>query len=88
MNTVGMSVEAEVRAVLAAHAKLASDAMVMDLRADLYSAGMTSHSTVSVMLGVEDAFDIEFPERMLRKSTFGTIHAIIEAVADLRADLA
>jgi acyl carrier protein len=57
----------------------------MDALADLHAAGMTSHATVNVMLGLEDAFDIEFPEKMLRKSTFGTISAISDAVAQLRA---
>ncbi|MEP7053931.1 MAG: acyl carrier protein [Actinomycetota bacterium] len=81
------SVEAEVRAVLAAHARLAGDPAGLDLHDDLYASGMTSHSTVNVMLGLEDAFDIEFPERMLRKATFGTISAISEAVAELRTGI-
>jgi acyl carrier protein len=87
VSTVDTSVEAEVRAVLSAHARLAADAARLDLQDDLYASGMTSHSTVNVMLGLEDAFDIEFPERMLRKATFGTISAITEAVAELRTGL-
>ena len=88
MSTVNTTVESEVRAVLVSHAKLAADATKMGLEADLYAAGMTSHSTVNVMLGLEDAFDVEFPERMLRKATFGTISSIARAVAELRAGLA
>ena len=37
---------------------------------------MTSHASVNVMLALEDAFDIEFPESMLKKSTFESIAAI------------
>ena len=37
-------------------------------RADLYAAGMTSHASVNVMLALEDAFDIEFPDELLTKS--------------------
>ena len=37
---------------------------------------MTSHASVNVMLALEDAFDIEFSEKMLRKSTFESIASI------------
>jgi acyl carrier protein len=88
VSTMDTTLEAEVRSVLSAHARLAADAARLDLQQDLYAAGMTSHSTVNVMLGLEDAFDIEFPEHMLRKATFGTISAIAEAVSELRAGAA
>jgi acyl carrier protein len=51
---------------------------------DLYLAGITSQASVNVMLGLEAALDIEFPEHMLRKSTFASIRAITDAVASLR----
>ena len=38
--------------------------------------GMTSHASVNVMLALEDAFDFEFSEKMLKKSTFESIGAI------------
>jgi acyl carrier protein len=44
---------------------------------------MTSHASVSVMLALEDAFDIEFPEAMLRKGTFESVSAISAALATL-----
>ena len=50
---------------------------------DLYQAGMTSHASVNVMLALEDEFDIEFPERMLRKSTFESVAAIRVAISEL-----
>lgn len=34
---------------------------------------MFSHSTVSIMLALEDEFDIEFPARLLRRSVFSSI---------------
>ena len=37
---------------------------------------MTSHASVNVMLALEDAFDFEFSEKMLKKSTFESIAAI------------
>ena len=54
----------------------AVDAGSIDENTDLFEAGMTSHASVNVMLALEDAFDIEFPESMLKKSTFESIAAI------------
>jgi acyl carrier protein len=50
---------------------------------DLYRVGMTSHASVNVMLALEDEFDVEFPETMLRKSTFESVAAIRNALGDL-----
>lgn len=50
---------------------------------DLYAAGLTSHATVSLMLALEEAFDIEFPDRLLRRKTFSSIDAIAEALAEI-----
>lgn len=52
---------------------------------DLYAAGMTSHASVNVMLALEDEFEIEFPEAMLRKSTFESVAAIRTALGELTA---
>jgi acyl carrier protein len=65
-----------IRDVLAEHARLGVDAGSIGETADLFEAGMTSHASVNVMLALEDAFDIEFPESMLKKSTFESIAAI------------
>ncbi|MHB8658190.1 MAG: acyl carrier protein [Solirubrobacteraceae bacterium] len=40
------------------------------------------------MLALEDAFDLEFPDRMLRRSVFETIAAIEAAVCELREQAA
>jgi acyl carrier protein len=70
-----------IRQVLSAHARLPMPVEDLGEETDLYSAGMTSLSSVSVMLALEDAFDIEFPDRLLRKPTFASIRAIREALA-------
>ena len=49
----------------------------------LFAAGMTSHASVNVMLALEDAFDIEFSEQMLKKSTFESIAAIRAGVIEM-----
>jgi acyl carrier protein len=50
---------------------------------DLYQAGMTSHASVNVMLALEGQFDIEFPDRMLKRGVFESIAAIRAAVDEL-----
>jgi acyl carrier protein len=51
--------------------------------ADLFQAGMTSHASVNLMLGLEAEFDIEFPDAMLKRSVFQSVSAIAAALADL-----
>lgn len=77
------AVEERIRAVVAEHGRLPNGVDGLAVGDDLYDAGMTSHASVNVMLAVEDEFDIEFPERMLRKSTFESIAAIAAAVVEL-----
>jgi acyl carrier protein len=78
-----ISMTNEIRSVLAMHARLAIPVEGLADDTDLYDAGMTSHASVTVMLALEDAFDIEFPERLLRKATFSSISAISAAVQQL-----
>jgi acyl carrier protein len=75
--------EDEIRQILAQHGRLPVDVADLDSEADLYRAGMTSHASVNVMLALEDAFDFEFPESMLRKSTFESVTAISVALTSL-----
>jgi acyl carrier protein len=54
--------------------------------ADLYECGLTSHACVNVMLGLEDEFDFEFPDRLLRMSTFQSVKNIGEALGEAGVD--
>ena len=69
--------------VLTEHGRLAGAGRSLADDTDLFAAGMTSHASVNVMLALEDAFDIEFSERMLRKSTFESIAAIRAGVTEM-----
>ena len=62
-----------IRRVLAEHGKLGADPTSLSDVESLYASGLTSHASVNVMLALEDEFDIEFPERMLKRSTFESI---------------
>jgi acyl carrier protein len=74
----------EIREVLRDHARLPVDVSGLDEHADLFAAGMSSHASVNVMLALEDSFDIEFPDAMLKRSVFESIAAIETAVRELR----
>ena len=78
-------INADIRAILREHARLSADADTLADDADLYAAGMTSHASVNLMLALEDKFEIEFPERMLRRRAFENIAAIREAIEELTA---
>ena len=73
----------QIRDVLATHGRMAVDPREVEEEADLYELGLTSHAAVDVMLALEDAFDIEFPEEVLKKSTFASVHNIERVVEGL-----
>lgn len=43
---------------------------------DLYAAGLSSFASVQLMLGLEEAFDMEFPDHLLNRKSFASIAAI------------
>ena len=69
--------------MLGEHARLVVDVAHLSNDDDLFRLGMTSHASVSVMLALEDTFGVEFPEHMLRRSTFESIGSIRKAIAEL-----
>jgi acyl carrier protein len=73
----------QIRDVLAAHGRMAVDPHEVDEKADLYELGLTSHASVDVMLALEEEFDIEFPDEVLKKSTFASVHNIAQVVEGL-----
>jgi acyl carrier protein len=77
----------DIRAILMEHGRLVRPVETLSDDANLYQAGMTSHASVNVMLALEAKLDIEFPDRMLRRSVFESISAIHAAVFELRTAL-
>lgn len=53
--------------------------------ADLYTAGLSSFASVQLMLGLEDSFDIEFPDNLLNRKSFSSIAAIQSTVEQIVA---
>lgn len=76
-------VEVRIRKVLRAYGRLNKDADLVEVFDDLYACGMTSHASVNVMLGLENAFDVEFPDQMLKRNVFSSIQSIRSALGDL-----
>lgn len=80
-----MALSDDIRNILKEHGRLAVDAATLQDESDLYQAGLTSHASVNVMLALEGAFDVEFPDRMLRRGVFARISTIREALEELTA---
>ena len=72
-----------IREVLGEHGHLVVDAGSINEDDDLFAAGMTSHASVNVMLALEDAFDIEFPDEMLTRGVFESVNALAGAIDQL-----
>jgi acyl carrier protein len=81
-------VHTEIRQIIKEHGRLPVDVDSLSESADLYEAGMTSHASVNVMLGLEDHFDVEFPDQMLKRSVFESVEAIASALTELRTEAA
>ena len=73
----------EVRRIIATPELLDIDTSNLSDEDDLYAAGLTSHGTVNLMLALEEKFDVEFPDAMLRRRTFESVAAIAAAIQSL-----
>lgn len=76
-------IEQQIRDVLREQAHLGVSIESLAPDDDLYQVGMSSHASVNVMLGLEAKFDLEFPDRMLKRSVFGSVAAIRVALEEL-----
>jgi acyl carrier protein len=77
-----------IRKIIGDHARLPLDVNSLTDSADLYQAGMTSHSSVMLMLALENEFDVEFPDNMLSRSVFESVDAIAIAIGSLQKEQA
>ncbi|NKY92220.1 acyl carrier protein [Gordonia sp. 852002-10350_SCH5691597] len=77
--------KSDIRGVLDKYGKLTVAAGEVSDDTDLFTVGLTSHATVNVMLGLEDLYDVEFPEEILKKSTFSSVNSLASALSTLVA---
>lgn len=80
----GPEINATIRRLLETHGRLGAKAAGLEDTQDLGSAGLTSFASVQLMLGLEEAFDVEFPERMLNRRSFASIAAITACINEIR----
>ncbi len=73
-----------IRDIVLKHARIAADAAALTPTADLYTLGLSSMTTVHLMVALEDQFEVEFPDRMLGRKTFQSIQAMADAVEELQ----
>ncbi len=73
----------KIREILTAHGRLSINPQELGDSDDLYAAGLTSLTTVNIMLAIEDAFDIEFPDSKLNRKTFDSIESLVDVVTEL-----
>lgn len=76
--------EQQIRDILAEVGGLVVPVGQVKLQQDLFAAGLTSFATVTVMLALEEAFDLEFPDRLMTRATFGSIATLVAAVTELK----
>jgi len=72
-----------IRKLIDEHGRLSIPATALTDEQDLYESGLTSFAAVQLMLGLENAFDIEFPEHMLNRRSFASIASIAACVSEL-----
>ena len=70
-----------IREVLNSSARLAVDSGTLGDEDNLYQQGLTSHAVVNVLMGIEDRFDIELPDSLLRRDTFASVSSLRAALA-------
>lgn len=74
----------KIRDILDTHAGLSRSASEVADGADLYALGMSSNASVDVMLALEDGFEVEFPDSMLKRNVFESIAAMRTALVELQ----
>jgi acyl carrier protein len=80
---VSSSARDRVRALFKERGWLATDIDNLADDADLYAAGLTSRDTVTLMLTLEELFEVELPDSFLRRRTFSSVEAIVGALTEV-----
>jgi acyl carrier protein len=73
----------EIRSIVAVQGRLPVEMATIGNDEDLFDKGMTSTASVNVMLALQARFGIEFPDSLLRRSTFESVAAMQSAVVEV-----
>lgn len=86
MTIILSQIQDRVRQILREHGTMPVDVDSLTPEADLYAAGLTSLSSVDLMLAIEQSFDFVFPDETLNRKTFGSIGSIAAVVERLHSN--
>lgn len=73
-----------VRQALAESANLNVDVSTIGLHQNLFDLGLKSFSCVQVLFALERALSLELPDELMRRETFMSIAAIMDALESAR----
>ncbi|OLB82691.1 MAG: hypothetical protein AUI14_00220 [Actinobacteria bacterium 13_2_20CM_2_71_6] len=74
----------EIRRIVVAQLK--GHASEVGLDDDLWDLGVTSMTSVAIMIGVEEVFGVQFPNEVLSRDTFSSIRRIAQALSSFAPD--
>ncbi|POR50878.1 acyl carrier protein [Bosea psychrotolerans] len=75
-----------IRDILKTTARLPIDVATLADDADLHNAGLTSFGTVELMMALEEAFEVEFPDKMMNRRNFASVVAIENAIQSIQSE--
>ena len=84
LNSLGM-MKKQIHEIIYDHAGIELKNFRLDDDTDLYKHGMKSFASVQLMMALEDVFDVEFPDGMLKRTTFRSPAAIEKAIQTLKS---
>jgi acyl carrier protein len=65
---------------------LPSDASLADAESNLWDSGMDSLASVRLLVLLEDAFTVEFPDELLTRDTFSTVRRLASIIGELERE--
>ena len=74
-----------IRETLKGISGLRRDVSVLADDNDLYDAGLSSHDALSLMVALEQAFDVKFPDHLPCQRTFVSLRAVAHALEEIGA---
>lgn len=86
MYKKGRNMNETIRSLLTKVGGLSTSVEAISDEADLYAAGLSSFASVQLMLGLEEAFDLEFPDHLLNRKSFVSIAAIETTLSTILED--
>jgi acyl carrier protein len=80
--------EEKIRDILARHGRLPVGIETLSDTDDLHEAGLTSFASVELMMALEEAFEVEYPDKMMNRRNFSSVAAISAAIQKIREEAA